>query len=119
MMLIIASTEKIYSLKRAIEREFLDLFPSEQPYVVAKLEDAHGFSLSNGSNIGDFIANGQMIYAQPEGVSDPNQSGTPMGQEMNIHGGQNAQEMVQMMKSLQHNIVNKLAISSDFKSFNH
>ena len=26
MMLIIASTEKIYSLKRAIEREFLDLF---------------------------------------------------------------------------------------------
>ena len=58
MMLIISSLEKVHTLKRAIEREFLDLFPNEQPYVVAKLEDAHGFSLSNGSNIGDFIANG-------------------------------------------------------------
>ena len=71
MMLVISSTEKVYTLKRAIEREFLDLFPNEQPYVVAKLEDTHGFSLSNGSNIGDFISNGQMIFAQPEGVSDP------------------------------------------------
>ena len=71
MMLVISSTEKVYTLKRAIEREFLDLFPNEQPYVVAKLEDTHGFSLSNGSNIGDFISNGQMIFAQPESVSDP------------------------------------------------
>jgi hypothetical protein len=39
--------------------------------VVAKLEDTNGFSLSNGSNIGDFISNGQMIFAQPESVSDP------------------------------------------------
>ena len=66
-------SEKIHTLKRAIEREFLDLFPNEQPYVVAKLEDPNGFSLSNGSNIGDFIENGQMVYAQPEGVSDPSQ----------------------------------------------
>jgi hypothetical protein len=29
MMLVISSTEKVYTLKRAIEREFLDLFPSE------------------------------------------------------------------------------------------
>ena len=57
-MLVVASNEKIYTLKRAIEREFLDLFPNENPYVVAKLEDMHGFSLSNGSNIGDFISNG-------------------------------------------------------------
>jgi hypothetical protein len=86
MMLIMSSEEKIYALKRAIEREFLDLFPNEQPYVVAKLEDSHGFSLSNNSNIGDFIANGQMIFAQPEGVSDPNQGSSPMGGEV-IHGG--------------------------------
>lgn len=58
MMLVVNSSEKIYTLKRAIEREFLDLFPNENPYVVAKLEDQHGFSLSNGSNIGDFISNG-------------------------------------------------------------
>jgi len=55
MMLVITSTDKIFTLKRAIEREFLDLFPTEPPYVVAKLEDTNGFSLSNGSNIGDFI----------------------------------------------------------------
>lgn len=55
MMLVIPSTDKIFTLKRAIEREFLDLFPTEPPYVVAKLEDTNGFSLSNGSNIGDFI----------------------------------------------------------------
>ena len=66
MMLVISSNDKVYTLKRAIEREFLDLFPNENPYVVAKLEDTHGFSLSNGSNIGDFITNGQMVFAQPE-----------------------------------------------------
>jgi|TARA_B110001450_G_C17380777_1_gene383604 hypothetical protein len=58
MMLVISSYDKVYSLKRAIEREFLDLFPNENPYVVAKLENTNGFSLSNGSNIGDFISNG-------------------------------------------------------------
>lgn len=58
MMLVVGNHEKVFSLKRAIEREFLDLFPNEPPYVVAKLEDANGFSLSNGSNVGDFIQNG-------------------------------------------------------------
>lgn len=58
MMLVVPSHEKIFTLKRQIEREFLDLFPNEPPYVVAKLEDAHGFSLSNGSQVGDFIQTG-------------------------------------------------------------
>ena len=66
--------ERVSMLKRAIEREFMELFPSEQPYVVAKLEDANGFSLSNGSNIGDFITNGQMVYAEPESLYDPNKA---------------------------------------------
>ena len=57
-MLVCSAGEKVYSLKRAIEREFLDLFPNEPPYVVAKIEDTNGYSLSNGSNIGDFIQNG-------------------------------------------------------------
>lgn len=47
LMLVINSSFKIYDLKRLIEREFLDLFPNEHPYVVAKIEDQNGFSLSN------------------------------------------------------------------------
>ena len=70
-MLVMNSHERVSMLKRGIEREFMELFPAEQPYVVAKLEDANGFSLSNGSNIGDFITNGQMIYAEPEHLYDP------------------------------------------------
>jgi hypothetical protein len=58
MMLVVSGQEKVSGLKRAIEREFMELFPVEPPYVVAKLEDANGFSLSNGSNIADFIQNG-------------------------------------------------------------
>lgn len=30
---------RISELKRKIENEFVDLFPAEQPFVVAKLED--------------------------------------------------------------------------------
>ena len=55
IMLVINGSLKIYDLKRAIEKEFLDLFPNEPPYVVAKIEDANGFSLSNGSYIRDFL----------------------------------------------------------------
>ena len=47
MMVVMNGSDKIYALKRAIEREFMDLFPMEQPYVVAKIEDSNGFSLSN------------------------------------------------------------------------
>ena len=55
IMLVINSQSKIYDLKRAIESEFSDLFPNEPPYVVAKIDDMNGFSLSNGSFIKDFI----------------------------------------------------------------
>ena len=88
----------------------MDLFPTEQPYVVAKLEDGNGFSLSNGSQIGDFIANGQMVYAEPEGILDPSQQKSG-GESVPLHGGQNALELVTMLNSLQYNILHKLAIS--------
>ena len=71
MMLVVPSHMKVFALKRQIEREFLDLFPNEPPYVVAKLEDQRGFSFSNGSQVDDFIQSGQQIYAQPESVIDP------------------------------------------------
>ena len=87
LMLVVRGQDKIFVLKRTIEREFMDLFPNEQPYVVAKLEDENGFALSNNSNIGDFLVSGQGVIAQPEPLKDPQE---------NIHGG-GAAEMLQMM----------------------
>lgn len=60
---------RISELKRKIENEFVDLFPAEQPFVVAKLEDQHGYSLSNNSLIGEFMKAGDYVYAQPEQFS--------------------------------------------------
>jgi hypothetical protein len=50
-------------LKRQIEKEFAELFPYENPYVVAKLDDEYGYSLSNSSKIGDFLKFGDRITA--------------------------------------------------------
>ena len=49
LVLMIEESAHIYDLKRRIEREFAELFPLEPPYVVAKINDAAGFSLSNQS----------------------------------------------------------------------
>lgn len=60
-----------------------------------------------------------MIFAQPEGVSDPSQQAkldpfAPASQNnFGIHGGQSIPELVQMLQSMQHNILNKMAINSD------
>ena len=94
MMVVMNGTDKIYSLKRAIEREFMDLFPLEQPYVVAKIEDANGYSLSNQSNVEDFIQNGQNIYAMPEQLIDPSAGSDGSYEQTAIHGGQNTVELV-------------------------
>ena len=109
-MLVFNSQEKVSGLKRAIEREFMELFPVEPPYVVAKLEDANGFSLSNGSNIGDFIQNGQMVYAEPENLLDPNRQDYDLNVSRSmpvlpLHGGQNSNELITMLQSLQNNIL--------------
>jgi hypothetical protein len=50
-------------LKRKIEKEFADLFPNEPPFVVAKLEDEYGYSLSNSSRCGEFLKYGDRIIA--------------------------------------------------------
>jgi len=47
LLLMALETNKVYELKRQIEREFAELFPNEPPYVVAKIEDTEGFALSN------------------------------------------------------------------------
>ena len=49
LVLMIEETALVRDLKRRIEREFAELFPAEPPYVVAKIDDSNGFSLSNQS----------------------------------------------------------------------
>lgn len=49
LILMIDPGSKISDLKRKIEKEFSDLFPNEPPFIVAKLEDEYGYSLSNSS----------------------------------------------------------------------
>jgi hypothetical protein len=66
LTLIINSNSRISDLKRQIEKEFADLFPYEPPYIVAKLDDEYGYSLSNNSRIGEFLKFGDRITAQPE-----------------------------------------------------
>lgn len=100
----------ISELKRKIEKEFVDLFPSEPPYIVAKIEDQHGFSLSNNSLIGEFLQHGDRIYAQPEGISEMRAS--PSGDMVKgLHGGGNSQDLLEMLKNLQTSVVAKLAAS--------
>jgi hypothetical protein len=100
-------------LKRKTEKEFGDLFPNEPPFVVAKLEDEYGYSLSNSSRVGDFLKYGDRIVAQPELLIDASRrqvDGAP-GSGVNLHGGSNTEELLTMLKNLQTTIVNKIAMS--------
>jgi hypothetical protein len=47
IMLVAMERDKVYELKRLIESEFMDLFPNELSFVVAKLQDHQGYTLSN------------------------------------------------------------------------
>lgn len=100
----------ISELKRKIEKEFVDLFPSEPPYIVAKIEDESGFSLSNNSLIGEFLQHGDRIYAQPEGISEI-RAGAGSEHVKGLHGGGNSQDLLEMLKNLQTSVVAKLAAS--------
>jgi Cdc14 phosphatase binding protein N-terminus len=66
LTLIIEGGARISELKRQIEKEFSDLFPYEPPYIVAKLDDEYGFSLSNNSKVSDFLKFGDRVTALPE-----------------------------------------------------
>jgi hypothetical protein len=68
LTLIVDGNLKISDLKRQIEKEFSDLFPYEPPYIVAKLDDEFGFSLSNNSRVGEFLKFGDRVTAQPENL---------------------------------------------------
>lgn len=59
-------------LKRQIEKEFSDLFPKEQTFICAKIEDEYGYSLSNNSFIHELLKNGDRVYVIPENfMGDP------------------------------------------------
>ena len=95
---------RIAELKRKIEKEFVDLFPAETPFVVAKLEDEYGYSLSNGSVVGDFLKHGDRIIAQPEGFVDAAGGSTPGGAAMpgkGLYGGGNTSDLLAMIQNLQ------------------
>ena len=111
--LIIMTSNEMYisDLKRKIETEFEDLFPSEPPYIVAKIEDESGFSLSNHSLVGEFLRHGDRIFAQPEGISEVRARGEGGEAITGLHGGGNTQDLLEMLKNLQSNVVAKLAKS--------
>lgn len=75
------------------------MFPNEPPFIVAKLEDEYGYSLSNSSRVGDFLKYGDRVVAQPENLIDATRRGGSMAPEnqMNLHGGSNTEELVIML----------------------
>ena len=97
LTLLIEANSRISDLKRLIEREFSELFPYEPPYIVAKLDDEQGYSLSNSSRVGDFLKYGDKINAVPE------------TQGSAMHGGGNTTDLVVMLRNLESSIVGKIA----------
>ena len=91
---------KIADLKRKIEKEFSDLFPNEPPFVVAKLEDEYGYSLSNSSKVGEFLKYGDRVVAQPETLIDPSKRNLDGTNGMALHGGSNTEELLTMLRNL-------------------
>lgn len=92
---------RVAELKRKIEKEFLDLFPSEQPFIVAKLEDEHGYSLSNNSSVGEFLKHGDRIYAQPEKFGGAARAGDDPEAAADLRGGGNTSDLLEMLRGLQ------------------
>ena len=52
-------------LKRQVEKEFVDLYPFEDPLVCSKLEDSYGYALSNVSRVEELLVNGDRVMAIP------------------------------------------------------
>lgn len=55
----------ISMLKRQVEKEFVDLYPFEDPLVCSKLEDSYGYALSNVSRVEELLVSGDRIMAVP------------------------------------------------------
>lgn len=92
LTLLIDANSRISELKRQIEKEFGDLFPLEPPFIVAKIDDDQGYSLSNNSRVGEFLKYGDRVSALPENLN--NREGGSIG------GGGNTEDLVIMLKNL-------------------
>ena len=90
----------ISEIKWKIEWEFVDLFPSESPFICAKIEDENGYSLSNASLVGDFLWEGEWIYALPERFGGAPTTGDGEGAEMALWGGGNTDDLLNMLRSM-------------------
>lgn len=101
LTLLQEADSRVADLKRQVEKEFADLFPYEPPYIVAKLDDEQGYSLSNNSRVGDFLKYGDKISALPEALGG--QNANPM------HGGSNTEDLVIMLRNLETSILGKIA----------
>lgn len=102
---------RVSDLKRKIEKEFVDLFPDETPYIVAKLEDTQGFSMSNQSLVGDFLKSSDHIYARPENLGVGSSDRASGDIASGLVGGGNINDMLEMLRSVQKSVVNKIAKS--------
>lgn len=89
-------------LKRIVEKEYADLFPEEPPLIVSKLEDEYGYSLSNISVVSELLKHGDRIVAIP----DSSGNFTGIG---NAKLGGNPEELIFLLKSVQQNVISKIA----------
>jgi hypothetical protein len=83
-------------LKRKIEQEFTELFPREKPFIVSKIEDQYGYSLSNNTSVGDLLKSDDRVVA----LAETNSSGFVSGNDIT--------ELISMMTNMQENIISKL-----------
>ncbi len=102
LTLLIDASARISELKRQIEKEFSDLFPFEPPFIVAKIDDEQGYSLSNNSKVGEFLKQGDRISALPENLGHN-------GPGNGASSGGNTEDLVVMLRNLQGSLVNKIA----------
>jgi hypothetical protein len=61
---------KIALLKRYIEKEVAELFPKDPIYICSKIEDDHGFILSNQTVISEILKHGDKLTAYQDGSSN-------------------------------------------------
>ena len=96
LIVMVEGTTRISMLKRKIEQEFTELFPREKPFIVSKIEDQYGYSLSNNSSVGELLKNDDKIVALPETET----AGFISGNDVN--------ELLAMLANMQENISAKL-----------
>lgn len=96
LIVMVEGSTRISMLKRKIEQEFTELFPREKPFIVSKIEDQYGYSLSNNSSVGELLKNDDRIVALPETET----AGFISGNDVN--------ELLAMLANMQENISGKL-----------